>query len=520
MNLRLLLTGAAMTVLCVIPEQANAQIETLVMPGEVIEGHAEYEEDCDACHAKFKRAEQRTLCLACHEEVAGDVSARSGFHGLSADARDGGCATCHTDHEGRDADIVQLDEASFDHEFTDFPLLGKHEETECGECHEAGVRHRDAPSDCLGCHEADNVHGDTMGTECADCHTAAGWADAEFDHDTTEFSLIGRHAEAECSACHEDRTFKGAPTACFDCHAENDAHDGRSGRECGNCHAPTGWTDTKFNHARDTLFALDGRHAELGCGDCHSEDPFDDEMDIACVACHVENDNHDGHFGTACETCHSSKAWTAVHFDHDVDTGHMLNGAHELVECQACHVQPVFEVKPQTGCLSCHEEDDAHNGTQGTSCLDCHNENSWTDQVFFDHGLTRFPLLGAHADEQCDACHETHVFSEAPTDCRECHRDSDPHADRFPKNCALCHNPVGWLQWQFDHDRQTDFALQGAHLEVRCDSCHRRPLAAQSRLGSRCADCHRSDDVHDGEFGFDCGRCHSAESFQDVRSIQ
>jgi hypothetical protein len=509
-----------MTFACVISERADAQIETLVMPGEVIEGHAEYEEDCSACHAKFKRAEQRTLCLDCHEDVAADVNAGSGFHGLSDEARDTSCATCHTDHEGRDADIVQLDEQSFDHDLTDFPLLGKHGETECGECHEAGSKHREAPADCYACHEADNVHGDTMGTECADCHTAVAWADVEFDHETTGYSLIGKHAEAECSGCHEDQTFQAAPTACFDCHAEDDAHDGRSGQECGNCHAPTGWEDTKFDHARDTRFARDGRHAELACGDCHSEDPFDDEMDVACVSCHLENDNHDGHFGGACETCHATDAWTAVHFDHDVNTDHTLNGAHELVECEACHIEPIFEVKPQTGCLACHEEDDAHDGTQGTSCLDCHNENSWTDQVFFDHGLTRFPLLGAHADEQCDACHDSHVFSDAPMECAECHRESDPHADRFPKNCALCHNPVDWLQWQFDHDRQTDFALQGAHLEVQCDTCHRRPLAAQSRLGSRCADCHQSDDVHDGEFGFDCGRCHSAESFQDVRSIQ
>lgn len=137
-----------MTFACVISERTDAQIETLVMPGEVIEGHAEYEEDCNACHAKFKRAEQRTLCLDCHEDVAADVNAGSGFHGLSDEARDTSCAICHTDHEGRDADIVQLDEQSFDHDLTDFPLLGKHGETECGECHETGSKHREAASEC------------------------------------------------------------------------------------------------------------------------------------------------------------------------------------------------------------------------------------------------------------------------------------------------------------------------------------------------------------------------------------
>jgi hypothetical protein len=79
---------------------------------------------------------------------------------------------------------------------------------------------------------------------------------------------------------------------------------------------------------------------------------------------------------------------------------------------------------------------------------------------------------------------------------------------------------VDWLQWQFDHNSQTDFPLEGAHVNVACETCHRQPLSAQVKLGSQCGDCHRTDDVHDGEFGPDCGRCHSAESFRDVRSIQ
>ena len=509
-----------MALLFVISERADAQIETLIMPGDVIEGHADLEGECSSCHAAFKRSKQRALCLGCHEDVAADVDAKTGFHGLHRKASRGPCADCHTDHEGRDADIVQLDEAAFEHEFTDFELLGKHAEAECSACHEPNAKHRDTAGDCYSCHETDNVHDEAMGTECGDCHTSTGWLDVEFDHDATGYPLIGKHLDAGCSDCHEDQTFQNTATTCFGCHAEDDVHKGRSGQECDNCHAPTGWTDTSFNHARDTSFLLDGSHAELICDDCHSEDPFADELDTNCVSCHLENDNHDGHFGDACDSCHASDEWTAVRFDHETDTGHALNGAHEPIECKACHIEPVFDVELQTDCLSCHEEDDAHDGTQGVQCLDCHNEETWQDDVFFDHDLTRFPLLGAHAEEQCDTCHDSHVFRDASMNCVDCHREVDPHADRFGDNCALCHNPVEWPQWRFDHDTQSDFLLEGAHRDVNCDSCHRRSLASQSRLGSRCADCHRADDVHDGEFGFDCGRCHSADSFREVRSIQ
>ena len=141
-------------------------------------------------------------------------------------------------------------------------------------------------------------------------------------------------------------------------------------------------------------------------------------------------------------------------------------------------------------------------------------------EALFDHGLTRFPLLGKHDDTDCGECHESHSFRDAPERCVDCHRDDDAHDGRFGESCGLCHNPVDWKQWVFDHDRQTTFALEGAHADVACESCHRRSLSDQARLGRYCADCHATDDVHDGEFGPDCARCHSADSFRDVRSIR
>ena len=35
-----------------------ASIESLVMPGEVIEGHAKYEEECKNCHKRFDKGAQ------------------------------------------------------------------------------------------------------------------------------------------------------------------------------------------------------------------------------------------------------------------------------------------------------------------------------------------------------------------------------------------------------------------------------------------------------------------------------
>ena len=84
----------------------GVDLETLVMPGPVIAGHADLESDCDLCHVPLSRERQIAQCLSCHEEVADDLAGSVGYHGRSAEAQAEQCSTCHTDHEGRQANIL------------------------------------------------------------------------------------------------------------------------------------------------------------------------------------------------------------------------------------------------------------------------------------------------------------------------------------------------------------------------------------------------------------------------------
>lgn len=501
---------------------ANAQdIETLVMPGEVIAAHADLESECSNCHKMFDKAGQRQRCLDCHEDVAADVDDERGFHGLRAEVHTDQCSSCHTEHEGRDAIVVILDEDTFDHRFTDFELEGAHAEAECIDCHEAESKHRDAPSECIDCHAEDEPHQDTMGSDCASCHNPSEWPDANFDHDLTEFRLLGKHNDAACLDCHADQTFPKPASECVDCHAEDDAHNGRSGNQCGNCHNPTDWHDSSFDHSRDTDFDLLGKHGDLACGDCHSENPFEDVMEMACVSCHLEDDSHEAHNGEQCETCHASENdWIDAFFDHDTDTDFRLLGGHRDVACNDCHVEPIFEVELTTTCESCHLDDEPHERSLGTQCENCHTEVNWQDPVFFDHDLSPFPLLGHHDDAECSDCHQSKTFGNTDSQCVACHEDDNPHHGNFDRQCGSCHNPVDWDRWTFDHNVQTDFILDGAHVDVACDDCHRITLEKIKATDGSCGSCHRADDIHDGEFGPDCGRCHSASSFSDVISVQ
>ena len=499
---------------------AAQSIETLVMPGDVIEGHAELESECSSCHVSFNRAGQDALCRDCHEDVSDDLESGRGFHGKSDDVSGKRCASCHTDHEGRKADILNLDEAGFDHRFTDFELQGKHSEAACDGCHAPVAKHRDTPVDCVDCHQEDDVHQNFLGDACADCHNPNDWLEVEFDHDVTGYPLVGKHIENACTDCHADQTHQNTPVTCYGCHAEDDSHGGRSGDKCENCHNPSSWTDTSFDHASNTDFPLEFKHATLSCTDCHSEDPFDDVMDMACASCHIEDDAHNGHRGTDCGACHASEAWDKPTFDHDRATDFPLNGSHRTAACNDCHVNPVFDSSPGSDCISCHREDEPHEGLLGEQCADCHTETEWADAPFFYHDLTDFPLLGEHANIECDDCHQSQRFADTGNACVDCHLEDDNHDGVFESDCESCHNPVAWDLWLFDHNVQTNFELNGAHTDVTCESCHRGSLAAMRKTGDRCGDCHQSDDVHDGEFGPDCGRCHSDSSFRDVRSLQ
>lgn len=84
-----------------------------------------------------------------------------------------------------------------------------------------------------------------------------------------------------------------------------------------------------------------------------------------------------------------------------------------------------------------------------------------------------------------------------------------PH-DTFPGDCGLCHVPERWdtlrVDFEFDHEGETGFALQGAHVRAACLRCHndRGPVSVFMERG--CGGCH--PDPHGATLGVDCEKCH------------
>ncbi|RMI00123.1 MAG: hypothetical protein D6681_11435 [Calditrichaeota bacterium] len=198
--------------------------------------------DCNSCHAGgyFNTPSD---CYSCH---AGDYRQTvDPAHEAGGFPRD--CAMCHNE--------VQWAGAFFDHNQTGFPLTGQHQWVRCTDCH-TNNRFAGTPTDCYSCHQ-DNYAGTTapphvpLGypTACEICHNTTAWEDAQFfDHNQTNFPLVGQHLFARCLSCHENNRFAGTPTDCYSCHREDYENTTDPDHQalgfpttCELCHTPDGW---------------------------------------------------------------------------------------------------------------------------------------------------------------------------------------------------------------------------------------------------------------------------------------
>jgi hypothetical protein len=166
---------------------------------------------------------------------------------------------------------------------------------------------------------------------------------------------------------------------------------------------------------------------------------------------------------------------------------------------------------------------------EGLACTACHSTEAWSPlrrDVTFAHASTGFPLEGRHTDVTCVTCHERLVFenpgSVKSDDCASCHLDVHLGAPTRP--CVSCHTTDSFQELPPGIVHPADFPLEGAHLQVACESCHSDDLGgAFSPPDRECTSCHIGDymssllvDHQTLGFSTNCTECHSTLSFRDV----
>ncbi len=315
---------------------------------------------CADCHGDDISTFDRARCETCHRDYQADFVTRH----VSDFGQD--CLACH---DGVDRF------SGFDHNRLAFTLRGEHGEVNCGRCH-ANVRtvadFKQASPACIDCHRKDDKHNGAFGTDCAKCHTSESWEGAQFDHNRAAFQLTGQHLKVRCDQCHINNVFAGTPQDCTSCHLKNDAHQGKFGPDCAQCHTPDNWTDAKFDHNL-AAFKLEGKHQTVACAQCHVNNVFKGTPQ-ACVSCHAEPQAHFGAFGTDCVQCHTTVTWQGATFNHTFPLNHGERGP---IPCKTCHVTPNFK---EYTCYGCHEHNpqtiQAKHLEEGISdfqdCVRCH----------------------------------------------------------------------------------------------------------------------------------------------------
>ena len=301
------------------------------------------------------------------------------------------------------------------------------------------------------------------------------------------------------------------------CHEPDDVHHGERGTKCADCHATKGWKNSKFDHKKETGFALEGVHDRIACNDCHRSGNLKDKLPRECVGCHQGQDSHAGRMGKDCGKCHGNEKWKPATFDHTRDT--TLAAGRAAREGRLPHLSHRVRHYAETrrpNAHDCHRANDVHAGKLGKACDQCHTPQGWRSSVQFEHDVTTFPLVGQHVAVPCEQCHLTREYRDVGHECIDCHRTDDVHKGNLGRDCARCHTPNGWRLWEFDHGKDTGFALTGAHGKIACEGCHRRP-PDEVKLKQDCLSCHEKDDVHLGQYGRQCDRCHTSVTFKGAK---
>jgi hypothetical protein len=300
--------------------------------------HADPKVKCEDCHANNHYKHTPTACVECHQKDD-DKKGHKGNYGKK-------CEACHVEKGWKTL--------KFDHDRdTKYPLKWKHADpkVKCKACHTTEKVYIDKlKSACIACHKKDDKHKGSEGDKCEKCHTEKSWKEThDFDHDKTKFPLKGKHADpkVKCDDCHKTKVYTETPHECYGCHKKDDdkvgeggGHHGNYGKKCEACHTEKNWKTLKFDHDKDTKYALRGKHADpkVKCKACHvTEKVYEDKLKQACIACHKKDDKHRGQEGDLCEQCHVEQNWktTKSKFDHDL-TEFPLLGKHKI-DCAKFH---------------------------------------------------------------------------------------------------------------------------------------------------------------------------------------
>jgi hypothetical protein len=181
---------------------------------------------CSGCHPTMEFVPRPRTCNGCHPEP----EVHRGRYGTS-------CQGCHDTRGWQNVRAM--------HDVGNFSLEGAHDALPCSTCHAGGRKLGGRGNLCITCHRADDVHANSLGGKCGDCHGQVAFAPARFDHVSVGCDLSGLHRTLPCFDCHKAGNFGALTSQCYGCHRDDVAgdgiHRGAAFFQCGDCHNLNYW---------------------------------------------------------------------------------------------------------------------------------------------------------------------------------------------------------------------------------------------------------------------------------------
>ena len=297
------------------------------------------------------------------------------------------------------------------------------EDTQCIKCHTNQGKHsNDNPVYCTACHSQD-IHSigvlnknastqpvfvsvgspDAMKTsDCVECHTEGPEATyfasmTEYGYTKNYSTVVPAHADAECTACHDDNNFHNISSShevaymdnsdCLLCHETiiGSGHHPNESIDCLSCHftvVDISNCTSSTCHGQDSDFQLPetGHHDadtlnKYSCTYCHGAALEVDTSDCRSSTCHesISGSKHHLIDHINCIDCHgpslevvNASNCAECHSDVIYSSGHHIPDGSGELDCLSCH--PPWQ-KDKYNCIFCH-------GTMHQNCTECHSYES------------------------------------------------------------------------------------------------------------------------------------------------
>lgn len=547
-------------------------IVTFKMPGGVF-NHSLLDatvQSCESCHndSTSINAPTKSSAVPTHPLTTADCGSCHNTEsftpafGFDHDGVVDNCQTCHGNNSPVYPQVTATGKPFatifYAHMPTNPDNPGTASDQDCGDCHTPGTfstgtyDHAGVTNNCDSCHNNVISVGKLINhlpttTNCEVCHNTTNFADATFDHASTDTSncqachdgsiSIGKPfghvtTNLNCSSCHNSvsfNTFAGSffhdlnivDGDCASCHNTGIAMPKKvnhipSQAECSACHVDTstgGFTSSTF---------MANIHPDIssGCESCHTTQFIPNNPNAVKTASHLPT-NQD------CDVCHTNTDFNSSIFNHSGITGN----------CASCHDGSVNNVA--TGATGMTP---AHPATNGQDCGVCHGIGASFKDGIFDHTGIVDNCAACHGDgatgaatkknighvtttQDCSICHVPGTFTTAVfnhtgivNNCASCHDGSGAIATVKPGNhlfttqdCSVCHNTTAFAGASFDHQGIVD----------NCASCHdgatapgKTPPPDHVPTNSDCSECHVTTGFVPGTFDHagivdNCRSCHN-----------